>query len=338
MRVNGREPASSLLKNLRTTSLMITKPAAFILSGVLAVSSAPALDFSSSPTFVPASPLLEEKPLDELQFSQLELAPSTGIAPDVAKPERKPDIHYVPTPEPVVAEMLNMAKVGKGDTVYDLGCGDGRIVITAASKHGAKGIGIDIDPQRIAEANANAKKAGVEDRVTFMVKDLFKSDFKDATVISLYLLSSLNVKLRPKILAETKPGTRVVSHAFSMGDWEPDEQKTVTSNDVYYWVVPADLSGRWKLTGKSGDEGWQSVAFEQKYQKFSGTAEHKDGPRKITEGTIKGVDFTLTLEGENGGDPIKVRGKIAGDKLEARAEGSENVWTAERTKAVAGTK
>jgi len=148
------------------------------------------------------------------------------------------DVPFVPTPEAVVDEMLRLAKVGPGDVVYDLGSGDGRIVITAAQKHGARGVGIDIDPQRIKEATENARKAGVAERVEFRQGDLFKADIRDATVVTLYLLSSVNLQLRPKLLAELKPGTRVVSHAFEMGDWKPVATRKVGATQVYYWVVP----------------------------------------------------------------------------------------------------
>jgi SAM-dependent methyltransferase len=157
--------------------------------------------------------------------------------------DRKPDVHYVPTPEEVVAEMLKLANVGKNDVVYDLGCGDGRIVITAAQKYGARGVGIDIDPERIKESNENARKAGVTDRVKFLQQDLFTTDFREATVVTLYLLPALNLKLRPKLLSELKPGTRIVSHAFDMGDWKPEKVVNVPGEEhertVYFWVVPA---------------------------------------------------------------------------------------------------
>ena len=147
------------------------------------------------------------------------------------------DVPYVPTPEAVVDKMLEVAKVGPSDVVYDLGSGDGRIVIAAAKK-GARAVGIDIDPERIREARANARKAGVEKRVEFRQGDLFEADIKDATVVTLYLLTGINRKLRPKLLSELKPGTRVVSHAFDMGDWKPVSEQQVGSSTVYYWVVP----------------------------------------------------------------------------------------------------
>jgi SAM-dependent methyltransferase len=156
--------------------------------------------------------------------------------------ERRPDVHYVPTPEAVVEEMLRLANVSKDDVVYDLGCGDGRIVITAAQKYGARGVGIDIDPERIKESNENARKAGVTERVKFLQQDLFTTDFREATVVTLYLLPALNLKLRPKLLSELKPGTRIVSHAFDMGDWKPEKVVNVPGEDhdrtVYFWVVP----------------------------------------------------------------------------------------------------
>lgn len=152
---------------------------------------------------------------------------------------QQPDVIYLPTPQPVVDAMLAMADVKKGDVLYDLGSGDGRIPITAAQRHGVRGVGIDIDPVRIAEAKVNAEAAGVSDLVTFRREDLFKADFSDATVVTLYLLESLNIRLRPKLLAELKPGTRIVSHSFSMGDWEPEREEFVNGSRIYFWTVPA---------------------------------------------------------------------------------------------------
>ena len=147
------------------------------------------------------------------------------------------DVPYVPTPENVVAKMLDVAVVGPGDVVYDLGSGDGRIVIAAARRN-ARGVGIDIDPQRIKESRANAQKAGVSKRVEFREGDLFKTAIGEATVVTLYLLPSLNLKLRPKLLAELKPGTRVVSYGFDMGNWQPDAMHSIGSSTVYLWTIP----------------------------------------------------------------------------------------------------
>ena len=159
------------------------------------------------------------------------------IAAQQAAPPRTPDVVYVPTPQPVVEAMLLMAKVTASDVVYDLGCGDGRIPITAAQKYGARGIGIDIDPRRIAEANENAKAAGVTGKVTFLEQDLFTTNFSDATVVTLYLLPSLNQKLMPTLKA-LKPGTRIVSHAFDMGpEWPPEQTQEVEGKTIYYWTI-----------------------------------------------------------------------------------------------------
>ena len=153
-------------------------------------------------------------------------------------PARQPDVIYVPTPPEVVDAMLKLAGVKAGDVVYDLGCGDGRIVITAVQKYGARGVGIDIDPQRIKEATANAQKAGVADRVKFMQADLFETNISEATVVTLYLLPSLNLKLQPKLMRELKPGTRIVSHSFDMGSWKPDQEQTVDGRHIYMWTLP----------------------------------------------------------------------------------------------------
>jgi 2-polyprenyl-3-methyl-5-hydroxy-6-metoxy-1,4-benzoquinol methylase len=157
---------------------------------------------------------------------------------------RIPDVIYVPTPPEVVDKMLRMAAVKEGDVLYDLGSGDGRIVITAAKQHKVRGVGIDIDPQRIREAEENARAAGVTDLVRFSNEDLFQANISEATVVTLYLLESLNEKLRPKLLRDLKPGTRIVSHAFRMGDWEPERSDDVNGVMIYYWTVPAKTDAR----------------------------------------------------------------------------------------------
>ncbi|HYR32666.1 MAG TPA: class I SAM-dependent methyltransferase [Burkholderiales bacterium] len=149
-----------------------------------------------------------------------------------------PDVIYVPTPQEVVDEMLKIAKVGKGDVLYDLGSGDGRIPVTAAKRFGIRAYGIDIDPQRIQEANENARKSGVTNLVQFKQEDLFKAKFSEATVVTLYLLPDLNVKLRPRLLAELKPGTRIVSHQFDMGTWKPDRKVELNGRTIYLWTIP----------------------------------------------------------------------------------------------------
>lgn len=175
----------------------------------------------------------ESSPAAQTSPSQVQAQTSTT--------DKRPDVPYVPTPTAVVEEMLRIANVGPNDKLYDLGSGDGRIVITAAQKFRTRGTGIDIDPQRVQEANENAKEANVTDLVEFRQQDLFETDFSDATVVTLYLLPAVNLKLRPKILSELKPGTRIVSHAFDMGDWKPEKVVEVDGRTVYYWVVPENV-------------------------------------------------------------------------------------------------
>jgi SAM-dependent methyltransferase len=169
--------------------------------------------------------------------ARAQLTPPPGADVEEA-PSRVPDVVYVPTPERVVATMLDLAKIGPGDVVYDLGCGDGRIVVEAAKRGARKAVGVDIDPERIAEAREKVRAAGVGDRVEIREGDLFEMDFSDATVVTLYLLPDLNLRLRPKLLA-LPPGTRIVSHAFDMGDWAPREVRQVDGKTVYFWTVPA---------------------------------------------------------------------------------------------------
>jgi precorrin-6B methylase 2 len=164
---------------------------------------------------------------------------ATAFAQQASAPKRSPDVPYVPTPQPVVEAMLKLGEVKKGDILYDLGSGDGRIPITAAKLYGVRATGIDINPERIAEAEANAKSEKVTDRVKFLNQDLFEANISDATVVTLYLLPSINLKLRPKLWKDLKPGTRIVSHSFDMGDWQPEKRIEVDGRYLYLWRVPS---------------------------------------------------------------------------------------------------
>ena len=175
-------------------------------------------------------PRVRSAPLVGLLFVLIGL-PAHAQAPSL-------DVPFVPTPAEAVSAMLKLAGVKQDDVVYDLGSGDGRIVIAAARQHGARGVGIDIDPARIAEGERNARAAGVERRVRFVRQDLFDADIRDATVVTLYLLPRVNQRLRPKLLAELKPGTRIVSYGFDMGDWVPERSVEVGSSTVHLWVIP----------------------------------------------------------------------------------------------------
>lgn len=175
-----------------------------------------------------------------------------AAAADAPKPKRDPDVPYVPSTEEAVKAMLKLAEVKKTDVVYDLGCGDGRIVIAAAKEYGARGVGIDINPVRIQEARENAKKAGVEHLVRFEEKDLFEADIREATVVTLFLLPSINLKLRPRLMEQLRPGTRIVSNTFDMGDWKAEKEVAVEGADedaylshrLFLWTIPQKRATR----------------------------------------------------------------------------------------------
>ena len=251
------------------------------------------------------------------------------------------EVPFVPTPEKVVAVMINMGDVGKDDVLYDLGCGDGRIVITAAAELGTHGVGIDIDPERIRECRENAVKADVVDKVSFYEHDLFDADISDATVITLYLLTNVNIRLRPKILREVKPGTRIVSHNYAMGEWEPDLSCKVNGemnvHTVYYWVVPADVSGTWEwaITTESGTQKYV-LTCAQEFQKFRGTVTLGDNTYSAVKTKLCGAEMQFTMKEEVDGHEASVlyEGTVNGNIIVGSRElGTEQVkhdWKAIR--------
>ena len=210
------------------------------------------------------------------------------------------DVPYVPTPHEVVNTMLDMADVRSSDILYDLGCGDGRIVITAAQKYRTKGIGIDIDPERIADCHKNAAAAEVEDLVMFVEQDLFEADIREASVVTLYLLSSINLKLRPKLFQELKPGTRIVSHDFSMGDWSWDNKKDLyadgKSHNIYFWVLPANVTGTWKLQSlQNFSKTSTTLLIDQQFQKIRGKLHTVNSIITLEDARIQGdqIEFMV---------------------------------------------
>jgi precorrin-6B methylase 2 len=240
------------------------------------------------------------------------------------------DVIYVPTPHKVVKRMLEIAKVSPDDIHYDLGSGDGRIAIASVKDFNAKkSVGIDLDSQRIRESLENLAKAGVGDRVTFLNRNIFETDFSEATVVSLYLLNTLNMKLRPTIL-KMKPGTRIVTQSFTMSDWKPDHFEVVMHNEagfsnsrnVYLYVVPANVEGKWTVT-----QGAQSIALEikQQFQFFEGTATVGGKTTNIVAGKLDGakIDFTLEIDGKW----VKYEGRVNGEIIDGTGSPA---WSAKR--------
>ncbi len=260
----------------------------------------------------------------------------------------EPQVPYVPTPQAVVDRMLEIGKVRSGDYLIDLGSGDGRIVITAAKRFGTRGFGVDIDPERIEESNENARRAGVADRVAFYRRDLFETNLSEATVLTMYLLPRINLELRPKLLS-LKPGTRIVSHDFSMDDWQADQHVVLDAggkfggsggrSDIYLWVVPARVAGRWTWRSTVADkEQSYEVVLQQRYQVISGTARVGGRSVKLDRARVRGdelhLEFTIdihgarvrhALTGKVDGDDVSGAAMLSGERLTSRRD-----WTARR--------
>jgi len=262
-------------------------------------------------------------------FAQTAPAESKEYTPQVGQSGK--DVVWVPTPEALVERMLKMARVGPKDYVIDLGSGDGRTVI-AAGKLGARATGIEYNPDMVNLSIKNAEKAGMGDKVKFVKADIFESDFSEATVITMYLLPSLNIKLRPKLL-ELRPGTRLVSHAFNMEDWQPDQTVTVEGREAYLWIVPAKVAGSWKLTvpAGSGEEAWQ-LALAQQFQRISGGAKGGGKSYNLVDAKLTGsaVRFTFT---DGNGTKREFTGRVSGNRMEGTTQtqgGTPVKWTAVR--------
>jgi hypothetical protein len=245
--------------------------------------------------------------------------PATDYQPKVGQQGK--DVVWVPSPDALVNRMLDLAQVTPADYVIDLGSGDGRTVI-AAAKRGAKALGIEYEQGLVELATRNATEAGVNDRASFMKADLFETDFSQATVLTMFLLPEINLRLRPKIL-DLRPGTRVVSNTFTMGDWVPDESAEAPAADcktyckALFWIVPAKVDGRWQL--KNGE-----VALEQKYQTFSGTVKLRKKVHPITDGRLKGQEITFTAGGKT------FSGRVNGSVMEVVSGSgqSKRAWRA----------
>jgi len=234
------------------------------------------------------------------------------------------DPGYFPTTPAAVDKMLALAEVKPGDFVIDLGCGDGRINVTAARRTGARGLGVDFDPQRIVEAEENARQAGVADKVTFRKENLFDTDISQASVLTLYLSLKINIALRPRILQMMKPGTRVLSNDFNMGDWLPDRWERVESRVLYLWVVPAKVAGDWHVTRtRAGGPRSFDLALAQQFQELNGSATIDGQAVPVRDALVAGerVGFVIDV-GKDGG--MRFEGRLVDGRLEGDG------WTATR--------
>lgn len=250
------------------------------------------------------------------------------------------DVPYVPTPQEVVERMLSIAGVNSRDVLYDLGCGDGRVVVTAAKEHRVrKAVGFDIDPQRIQESIENARKAGVGGQVTFHQKNLFDVDYREATVMTLYLLPSVNLQLRPRLLADLRPGSRIVSHDFDMGEWEPDKQAAMAEHTIYFWVIPANVNGAWSWNlSETGQENHYELRLGQRFQKVEAADLSVDGvPQPVRDVRILGDHVEFVTEGVLGGkkQQLHFQGSVKGDTVDGTLSSlsqktAKKKWTAKR--------
>ena len=231
------------------------------------------------------------------------------------------DVIWVPTPQSLVERMLQMAKTTSSDYVIDLGSGDGRTVITAAKKFGARALGIEYNPDMVELSKRNAQKEGVTDKAQFMRADIFQTDFSKATVLTLYLLPSLNLKLRPTIL-DLKPGTRVVSHAFTMDDWAPDQVESSEGRTAYMWIVPAKVSGTWRVEIPGGQS--YETSFIQQFQNVGGSAKLSGKPVQFSNGKLRGDAITFSIADDSNGRR-DFAGRVNGDRIEGTVKsGGEN--------------
>ncbi len=240
------------------------------------------------------------------------------------------DVPFVPTPYVVIEEMLRLADVTPRDFVMDLGSGDGRVLITAAQKFGARGIGVDLDGDLVAESIESAKAAGVTDRVQFLQQDLFKTDLDQATVITMYLLPGVMARLQPRLL-ELKPGTRLVSHDFRLGDWKPDVSTQIRKN-TFLWTVPARVGGRWQLKMTlPGGERQMSLELRQKFQEVEGFGQFSDRPSQIWESRLSGDRLSFVMVDDRDRDneaALYFEGQVRGDVIEGQLRrGTGNAQT-----------
>ena len=231
------------------------------------------------------------------------------------------DVVWVPTNDPLVTRMLDMAKVSKNDLVYDLGAGDGKIAIAAAKQFGARAVGVEYSPEMAQLAQCMVRAEGVGDKVKVIQGDIFETDFSSATVVTLYLLPELNLRLRPTIL-KMKPGTRVVSHSFLMDDWRPDESSVSSDGAAYLWIVPADAAGKWSFNQQRGKDTFD-VDLTQTFQKLNGVA--GQGKDEITNAELRGTQIEMMFS--EGDVHTRLKGQVKGDRIEAEVTRNDQTST-----------
>ncbi len=281
-----------------------------------------------------------------LLFCLALLLSGLGTSPGLRAQEVRLDVPFVPTPYEVIEDMLRFADLKKGDILYDLGCGDGRIVIEAAKRAGIRAVGIDIDPERIRESRENARLAGVDNLVEFRRADIFESDFSEATVVTMYLLPGINIRLRPTIL-KLKPGTRIISHQFDMDDWQADRMTYVPVDlyvhTVFLWIVPTNISGTWDWTlDLKQKKAACRLEVKQTYQFYKGLLYIDDRVIHLPEAKVEGdrVEFSAFLPGSDDTELI-FSGKADGDRLTGTvtiSQGRKNTrqaWKATRREGTA---
>lgn len=252
------------------------------------------------------------------------------------------DVPYVSTPYGVVHEMIRMADVRADDVVYDLGCGDGRLVIEAARLTGCRGVGVDIDGELIALCRSRAKAAGVDERTRFVTQDFFETDVREATVMLIYLLPEINLRLRPKFLREMKPGSRVVSHVFDMGDWRPDERSLIGWRSVYLWLIPANVTGDWSWAPAEEPGQSHTLRIRQDFQRIRGELIRAGWRIGISAPRLSGDRISFHVEQDVGGVPVRTQyeGVVEGNTITGTVVSGSGVravrWHAVRDHSTAG--
>lgn len=267
---------------------------------------------------------------------------NSPAGPDLPPLKQAEEVPYIRTPQAVVDKMLDFAEVGPDDFLIDLGSGDGRIVITAARERGARGFGVELDSSLVEASNDAARKAGVAERAQFFARDLFDTDIRAASVLTMYLLSSVNLLLRPRLLAQLRPGTRVVSHDWDMGEWRPDAKAVVeglskpvmpiNASTVYLWIVPAKVAGSWRLELEgAGAEEAMEIEFAQRFQEISGVVRRAHGRTLLQSAHLRGpeIRFAVIDDSRRPSEPLHFFGRVFGDTMEGTT-GAGQRWRAER--------